>query len=472
MTKFKLGSEIFSDSGDLAQNNIGAGNKNKTKKNKEKVINYFKDAINYFQECKNINSSLGINQIKIIYSLIMISKCYLQLNDYKNSIESINEALSLYFEFSQTFKEYHSKNYNPKVMLFVESNIFHYILFTFSRICVIFNKQCASNIHFPAGLSLNNFFEKNKTKMNKYDPNFYKKAKTLKEFDKIKKYYAKIVSRIYNKNTSKTNRRINTEKIGESLYTSSNKSPSVIESVADKSRYSSNFKKDMTTSRVSTAFHNKNKKLYKNVTFCVSEKILEKVNGQEFKDVLIKYIQKYFIINENDKFSFVQFSDNGKKTVFLKPELLNNFLLKFQKTKGTFEVTESFSTSITSTIFVELYNILDSIIKSYTQPEESDNIILIFMDTEDIRFSSIDDCFNIVEDLNKKNVSVYFFTYDENIKEGKINNIQSFLNGLIEGNFYCIKNYQQIKQILINISTIKNQSNFFSFDYDIFETAL
>ena len=94
------------------------------------------------------------------------------------------------------------------------------------------------------------------------------------------------------------------------------------------------------------------------------------------------------------------------------------------------------------------------------------------MDTEDIRFSSVDDCLNIVEDLNKKNVSVYFFTYDENIKEEKVNNIQSFLNGLIEGNFYCSKNYQQIKQIFINISTIKNQSNFFSFDYDIFETAL
>ena len=94
------------------------------------------------------------------------------------------------------------------------------------------------------------------------------------------------------------------------------------------------------------------------------------------------------------------------------------------------------------------------------------------MDSEDIRFSSIEDCLNIVEDLNKKNASVYFFTYDENIKEKKVNNIQSFLNGLIEGNFYRIKNYQQIKQIFINISTIKNQSSFFSFDYDNFETAL
>ena len=199
---------------------------------------------------------------------------------------------------------------------------------------------------------------------------------------------------------------------------------------------------------------------------------MEKVNGQEFKDVLIKYIQKYFVINDNDKFSFVQFADNGKKTVFFKPEILNNFLLKFQKTKGTFEVTESFSTTTTSSVFAELYNIFDSILKNYTQAEDSDNIILIFMDSEDIRFSSIEDCLNIVEDLNKKNASVYFFTYDENIKEKKVNNIQSFLNGLIEGNFYRIKNYQQIKQIFINISTIKNQSSFFSFDYDNFETAL
>ena len=117
MTKFKLGNEIILE--------INKQNKNKVKKNKDKMINLLKDAIKYFQECKNINSLLGINQIKIIYSLIMISKSYIHLNDYKNAITNINEALSLYFEFSQTFKEYHYKSYNPKVMLFVESNIFH-----------------------------------------------------------------------------------------------------------------------------------------------------------------------------------------------------------------------------------------------------------------------------------------------------------------------------------------------------------
>ena len=487
MTKFKLGSEINSGHSGNPQNNVG-GNKNKSKKNKDKMINYFKDAIKYFQECKNINSLLGINQIKIIYSLIMISKCHVQLNDYKSAITNINEALSLYFEFSQTFKDYHSKIYSPKVMLFVESNIFHYILFTISRICITFNKPSASNwinlkifetspfllsnVHYQAGIGLHTFFDKNKTKMNKYDQNFYKNAKLLKEYEKTKKYYGKISSRLFNKNHNVTgNKSMTTEKIGESHYSASNRSPTITESVTDRSKVSSNLKKEMITSRVSTAFQNRNRKLNKVVTFCMSEKILEKLNGQEFKDVLIKYFEKYFVMNENDKFSFIQFADNGKKTTFFKPESLNYFLLKFQKTKGTFELTDSFMTT-SSTIFTELYNILDSIIKNYSQIEDTDNIIMIFMESDDIRFSSIDDCLNIVDDLNKKNVSVYFFAYDEDIKEEKVNNIQSFLNGLIEGHFFHIKNYQQVKQIFINISTVNNQSNFFGFDYELFENEI
>ena len=108
-----MGSEINSGHNN-SPNNAGDINKNKIKKMKEKKINYFKDAIKYFQECHNINTLLGINQIKIIYSLIMISKCYIELNDYKSAIININDALTLYFEFSQAFKDYHAKNFNLK----------------------------------------------------------------------------------------------------------------------------------------------------------------------------------------------------------------------------------------------------------------------------------------------------------------------------------------------------------------------
>ena len=82
-------------------------------------------------------------------------------------------------------------------MLFVESNIFHYILFTMSRLCNTFNKPCVSNwiilkifetspfifnnIHYHSCVNLINFFDRNKTKMNKYEPNFYKNANLMKE---------------------------------------------------------------------------------------------------------------------------------------------------------------------------------------------------------------------------------------------------------------------------------------------------
>ena len=480
MTKYKLGNENNNENN--AQNNIGGTNKNK--KNKERKVNYLKDAIKCFEECHNINILLGINKIKAIYSLIMITKCYIQLNDYKNAIININEALSLYFQFSETFTKYHSKNYNPKIMLFVESNIFHYILYTISQICIKFNKPCASNwiilkifettpfflsnIHYYSGINLFNFLEKNKTKMNKYEPNFYKVENFKKVYERLKKYSEKIVSRLAIKNSNKN---LTKKKFDDSNYNISFRKSLLTESVTGMSKLSSNLKKEMTTSKISSIYRNQNRKLNKIITLCLSEKILEKINGEELKDVLIKYFQKYFIMNENDKFSFIQFANNGKKSVSIQLESLNNFLLKIQKNKIAFTPTELFKVKDKS-IFMELYSILDSIIKNYPQIEETDNIIFIFMDSEDIRFSTVEDCLNIVENLYKKNTSVYFFSFEEDIKEKKINNIQSFLNGLIEGYFFQINNYQQIKEIFINISSGKYYTNFLGYDYEIFEHIL
>ena len=121
--------------------------------------------------------------------------------------------------------------------------------------------------------------------------------------------------------------------------------------------------------------------------------------------------------------------------------------------------------------FIELYNIFDSIIKSYPSNDENltDNIIIMFINSEDLRFQSIGDCIKIVEDLNKKNTSVFLLSYDDKIETEKINNINSFLNGFFEGYFFQIKNYQQLKQIFINISNMKCQSNFFGYDFNIFD---
>ena len=125
MTKYKIGLEMI--------NHKDEGIMKNEKRYKDKKLNYFKEAINYFNDCKNINIILGINQIKVIYTLIMISKCYSQLNDYKKAMNNINEALMLFFELSKSFKDYHSKYYNPRIMIFIENNIFQYILYTISN---------------------------------------------------------------------------------------------------------------------------------------------------------------------------------------------------------------------------------------------------------------------------------------------------------------------------------------------------
>ena len=94
---------------------------------------------------------------------------------------------------------------------------------------------------------------------------------------------------------------------------------------------------------------------------------------------------------------------------------------------------------------------------------------MFFIDEKDIRFSSVADCLNIVNALNENNTSIFFFSFNKIIDEKKVNNIQSFLNGLIEGYFFQIKNFQQLKEIFVNLSTLKYQISFFKYDYDCFD---
>ena len=193
----------------------------------------------------------------------------------------------------------------------------------------------------------------------------------------------------------------------------------------------------------------------------------------EFKDVIIKYFQKYFIFNENDKYNYIQFAKNGKITLYLKMEKLDSFLLKIQKAKNGFELSNIYETN-SNIPFMELYNILDSIIKNYQVNTQNltDNIILMIMNSEDIRFKTMNDCISIVDNIKEKNISLFLISFDEIIEPDKINNIHSFLNGLFEGHFFNIKNYQQLKQIFISISNNKIQSNFFGYDFEIFDNTL
>jgi len=285
----------------------------------------------------------------------------------------------------------------------------------------------------------------------------------LKKYENLKNYFTKITARLYFKSIDKYS-----ETKKNDNYSGKNQIP--VESFK-KSKFSSNMKSDFFTSKMSSRYYNKYTNIHKNITFCFSEKIIDQINIQDFKYITINYLQKYFNQNDKDIFSFIQFGSNGKKTLFVNPCSLNDFLNKLQKIKNYVENANN-RLQKDSSLFMGLYDILNSIIQNYQTSKLNDNIIMLFMNSEDIRFSCIADCINIVEELNKSNTSVYFFSFDKIVDKKKINNIQSFLNGLIDGYFFEIKNYKQIEEIFVNISNNKKQSNFFKFDYEGFDHYL
>ena len=104
--------------------------------------------------------------------------------------------------------------------------------------------------------------------------------------------------------------------------------------------------------------NNINRNKNKNITLCVSEKTTANINGEELKDVLVKFFQKCFSNStDEDKFTFIQFSYNGKKTITIKSETLDFFLQKLESNKGAFQINEYYNKTSNELQFMELSNL-------------------------------------------------------------------------------------------------------------------
>ena len=103
----------------------------------------------------------------------------------------------------------------------------------------------------------------------------------------------------------------------------------------------------------------------KNIILCISEKYIKGIETDEFKYVLIKFFKKFFNNSkEEDKFSFIQFSYNGKKTISINSNLLENFLQKLESNKIAFKANNEFNKNYFNFQFLELSNLFMNIIKS------------------------------------------------------------------------------------------------------------
>ena len=494
-------------------------NRNYIFKNRKKNDIYLQEAIKNFKECREINSALGINPIIEIFSLIMMSKCFMITSKYKNAISNLTDALTLFERLTEIFKDESGEKFNPKIMFFVLNYIFQSIMLSISQVCFFFNKNCACNwisikILETSPFMVNNvFFENCFFSQNSMRVILKRKAlPNNANTSRILSYYSKVFSRIYIKfkNDISWKNKLNFYNFANPLTTTMKRTSIKID-LRNMDNLKSIFAKD-------SKFLLKKSKL---ITICISEKVIVNLNGTELKDVLVKYLQKFFIPNDNDLFSFIQFTFNGKKSIYLKPERLDFFLKRFQTNKDALRLTEYLTNN--EVLLSELYNLFDFMIKQqreeysykinnstfmgtyqnsgsqgnsnninsseahnssdhkkssiiYSTSSNSsynmDKIIILFIKCDDLRFNNQDECIHIVNDLNKNNCTVIIFCYDEDIKMDKIFNIYCFLEGLFDGYFFQVKNYQQIKQTLMSFSNQNYQENFSNINFENLELVL
>ena len=421
----------------------------------------------------------------------MISKCYLELKNYKESMININEALLFFTDLRKVIKD--KQYFNPKAMIFTENYIFQSIILTIGQITFNFNKYNEScwilmkmietspfvfdNIHFQACNLLSNCLAQissiNNIPLRQID----------KYQNKINKMLARINSRLFNKKSNENidiKSNTNTNKL-----TMSNTKKSTISNSFENFGNPSRFKQKMTRNKElnfnkkSLSINSSNylpKNRNKNIILCISEKYIKGIKTNEFKYVLIKFFKKFFSNGkEEDKFSFIQFSYNGKKTISINSYLLENFLQKLESNKIAFKANNEFNKNYFNIQFLELSNLFMSIVKSHKKinyENRGDNIILLFINTSDIRFNGQKECVDTINELNNNNYTVIIFTCDNEISEEKIEGIYSFINGLNDGHFFKIKNYQQIKQVLMNLSVKIAQEKFKNYNYEITDYML
>ena len=141
-----------------------------------------------------------------------------------------------------------------------------------------------------------------------------------------------------------------------------------------------------------------------------------------------------------------------------------------------FQISEIYKNNNVQIQFLEFSNLLMNIINSNKQEnyeDKYDNIIIIFINTCDIRFNNRKECVDTINELNNNNnYSIIIFTYDLEIEEEKINGIFSFVYGLNDGHFFQVKYYQQILQVFANFSVKDSQEKFIDYNYEITDFML
>ena len=138
----------------------------------------------------------------------------------------------------------------------------------------------------------------------------------------------------------------------------------------------------------------------KNITLCLNENILNKIDWMEFRDVMIKYLLKYFRGNPNDNFGYIQYDVNGLKTKLFLSKTLKEFILRLSGVKNNSKLIDE-QINILEKNNLELKNEVENMQKELIKENQSEKNKLINLYGNNISDLFISEINEIIKDNNE-----------------------------------------------------------------------
>lgn len=364
----------------------------KNTKAKEVVIN---DGILLLKDSLAINTKLQINQVKSIFTMILLGKMYYEIEDITESSTIIKEALIKFSDINRFFisKEL-DKVLDARIMLLLNSLIQE-------QIFVMISKLCMKN--FKSRLSL---WVSNKI----MDSCLFISTEVRKEINEtIDDYIFKF----------------------ESL---DNVNPDMMKQYLRSKLF---LEKNI----------NRNSGLNKNISIVVSDRLLVNYfdSTPELKIILLKSIEAY--ISNSDIISYSQF---GETLRLLFPAAAKQYNLKSFKENESFCFISNLLLEDTS----DIHNALkDTVTHMCNEDPNYDKYILLFTLPDEFKFKSEYESRESIRLLVNNNVTLIVFVINsEEEKREKIAKMAKFLKNLVEGYVIEVNSFQIIEEIIHNLS--------------------
>lgn len=119
---------------------------------KDTYMTLINEAIKYFNESIKICRSEDMNRIKVIMMMIYLARCYYLRKEYNEAAIKIKDAMIEFGNFNISFFEPNTpqskmtSKLDPRVMIFINSNILELIFFHLSKINYKLNKKKLSGL--------------------------------------------------------------------------------------------------------------------------------------------------------------------------------------------------------------------------------------------------------------------------------------------------------------------------------------